>query len=87
MFFFTFIKSYLPFTYYLEKIEIQTENKFSQLVHGQNIVIIPEFTLCSGHTLYKVPVAYKTWGALNDNNDNVMVICHALSGSSDVQDW
>ncbi|EXX68876.1 homoserine O-acetyltransferase [Rhizophagus irregularis DAOM 197198w] len=70
-----------------EKIEIQTENKFSQLVHGQNIVIIPEFTLCSGHTLYKVPVAYKTWGALNDNKDNVMVICHALSGSSDVQDW
>ncbi|CAI2173409.1 18585_t:CDS:2 [Funneliformis geosporum] len=70
-----------------EKVEIQSENKFSQLVHGQNIVIIPEFTLQSGHTLHKVPVAYKTWGTVNENRDNVMIICHALSGSADVQDW
>ncbi|CAG8498691.1 10832_t:CDS:2 [Funneliformis mosseae] len=70
-----------------EKVEIQSENNFSQLVHGQNIVIIPEFTLQSGHTLHKVPVAYKTWGTVNENKDNVMIICHALSGSADVQDW
>lgn len=34
-----------------------------------------------------VPVAYKTWGHLNTAGDNVMVICHALSGSADVADW
>jgi homoserine O-acetyltransferase len=32
-------------------------------------------------------VAYKTWGKLNAAGDNVMVICHALTGSSDVEDW
>lgn len=37
--------------------------------------------------LHDVPVAYKTWGELNEARDNVMVICHALTGSSDVSDW
>ncbi|CAG8453844.1 9756_t:CDS:10, partial [Cetraspora pellucida] len=68
-------------------IDSQPENRFSSLVHGQRIVIVPEFTLESGYTLHRVPVAYKTWGKLNINRDNVMVICHALSGSADVQDW
>ncbi|CAG8470246.1 5709_t:CDS:2 [Diversispora eburnea] len=57
------------------------------MVNEQHIAIVPEFTLISGHTLHKVPVAYKTWGSLNHNKDNVMVICHALSGSADVADW
>ena len=48
---------------------------------------MPEYTLESGVTLYEVPVAYKTWGKLNNSRDNVMVICHALSGSADVADW
>ncbi|CAG8839374.1 32613_t:CDS:2, partial [Racocetra persica] len=68
-------------------VDIQPENRFSSLVHDQHIVIVPEFTLESGYTLHRVPVAYKTWGKLNANRDNVMVICHALSGSADVQDW
>lgn len=45
------------------------------------------FILESGVELNKVPVAYKTWGHLNPNRDNCLVICHALSGSSDVADW
>lgn len=32
-------------------------------------------------------MAYKTWGRLNSEGDNCMVICHALSGSSDIEDW
>lgn len=37
--------------------------------------------------LQKVPVAYTTRGRLSPNGDNVLVICHALSGSADVADW
>ncbi|KAI5856443.1 homoserine-O-transacetylase [Tricharina praecox] len=70
-----------------ETVTKQPENPFFSLIAGQRIAIIPEFTLESGESLSNVPVAYKTWGRLNDAGDNVMVICHALSGSADVADW
>jgi len=53
----------------------------------QEILVLPSFTLECGETLRDVPVAYKTWGRLNKQRDNVMVICHAFTGSSDVEDW
>ena len=53
----------------------------------QEILILPSFTLECGETLREVPVAYKTWGRLNEQKNNVMIICHAFTGSSDVEDW
>lgn len=61
-------------------------NPYSCLIQ-QEISVIPSFTLESGVTLTDVPVAYKTWGKLNAAADNCLVICHALTGSSDVEDW
>ena len=60
---------------------------YAALIHGQNIHIVDSFTLESGVVLHQVPVAYKTWGILNERRDNVMIICHAFTGSSDVEDW
>src|SRR5271170_6131955 len=70
----------------LEHVE-QTENPFAALVTDQSIVIVPEFERESGVVLRQVPVAYKTWGKLNVDRSNVLIICHALSGSADVEDW
>jgi homoserine O-acetyltransferase len=53
----------------------------------QDIHIIPSFELECGAVLKDAPVAYKTWGKLNDTKDNVMIICHAFTGSADVEDW
>lgn len=53
----------------------------------QETFIVPSFKLECGTVLKQVPVAYKTWGKLNEARDNVMVICHAFTGSADVEDW
>ncbi|KIO28384.1 hypothetical protein M407DRAFT_71854 [Tulasnella calospora MUT 4182] len=64
-----------------------THPKFAQLISNQSLRVVPSFTLESGDILREVPVAYKTWGALNATKDNVMIICHAFTGSADVEDW
>lgn len=67
--------------------EVHKINPFSKFVQGQRVVEIPELQLESGITINNFPIAYKTWGNLNEKGDNVLVICHALTGSSDVADW
>ncbi|KAI0114958.1 homoserine O-acetyltransferase [Daldinia grandis] len=64
-----------------------SHNFYSGLIQGQKFAVISEFTLDSGEILESCPIAYKTWGQLNDTADNVLVICHALTGSSDISDW
>jgi homoserine O-acetyltransferase len=41
-----------------------------------------DFSLESGETLPGLEIAYETWGQLSPEGDNVVVILHALSGSS-----
>jgi homoserine O-acetyltransferase len=65
----------------------QSQNYYSSLVPDQKTSIIPSFTLESGITLINVPIAYSTWGSLNETFDNVLIVCHALTGSSDALDW
>ncbi|KAL8732286.1 MAG: hypothetical protein Q9166_002858 [cf. Caloplaca sp. 2 TL-2023] len=71
----------------VERAEGQPENPFASLIPDQYIAIVPQYTLESGVVLHHVPVAYSTRGKLSPNGDNVLVICHALSGSADVSDW
>ncbi|EDO19110.1 hypothetical protein Kpol_2000p78 [Vanderwaltozyma polyspora DSM 70294] len=71
----------------LDISQINESNPLTKLVHNQRIVEVPELELESGITIRNFPIAYKTWGRLNENGDNCIVICHALTGSSDVSDW
>ena len=45
------------------------------------------FQLEGGEALTGVQVAYRTWGQLNAQGDNGVLICHALTGSADADDW
>ncbi|WP_242927293.1 homoserine O-acetyltransferase family protein [Pontibacter vulgaris] len=45
------------------------------------------FELESGATLPGFQLAYTTYGHLNPQRDNVVWVCHALTGNSDFTDW
>ncbi|NTU96975.1 MAG: homoserine O-acetyltransferase [Chlorobiaceae bacterium] len=40
-----------------------------------------------GGSLPSLQLAYRTWGTLNDRRDNVILVCHALTGSADADVW
>lgn len=45
------------------------------------------FRLESGVQLPQLRIAYNTYGTLNENGDNVVWVCHALTANSDVAGW
>jgi homoserine O-acetyltransferase len=45
------------------------------------------FVLESGARLPSVRVAYRTWGRLDEHGGNAVLVCHALTGSADVDRW
>ncbi len=46
-----------------------------------------DFRLDGGAVLPGLELAYRTWGTLNAQADNAVVVCHALTGSADADDW
>lgn len=63
------------------------ENRYTRMVHGQRIAVLPTFTLESGIELHNVPVAYKTWGNLSERKNNAIIVCHGLTESADIEEW
>ena len=46
-----------------------------------------DFALETGEILRDVEIAYRTWGSLENAADHAILICHALTGSADVEAW
>ncbi len=56
--------------------------------HGERRFLkIGDVPLESGEVLEDVVIAYQSWGELNSNKDNVILVNHALTGWSDVPGW
>ena len=45
------------------------------------------FRLESGAALDAVEIAYRTWGSIENADGRAILICHALTGSADVEAW
>lgn len=51
--------------------------------HNLNQSFITE----AGLELINPQIVYRSWGTLNSKKDNVVLICHALTGNADADDW
>jgi homoserine O-acetyltransferase len=48
---------------------------------------LPPLRLDCGTTLHPVRIAYETYGTLSPRRDNVVLVCHALSGDAHAAGW
>jgi homoserine O-acetyltransferase len=56
--------------------------------HGdRRFLKIGDVPLESGEVLEDVVIAYQSWGELNSNKDNAILVNHAMTGWSDVPGW
>lgn len=53
----------------------------------QTLLLPDPLILEGGEVLHGVRVAVRTWGSLNPSKDNAILVCHALTGTADVDDW
>jgi homoserine O-acetyltransferase len=55
--------------------------------HQQTHTFDEPFVTETGTTLPSPTVSYQTWGTLNKSRDNVALVCHALTGNAQADDW
>lgn len=53
----------------------------------RTLTLAEPFVLESGAVLPAIEVAYRTWGRLAPAGDNGVLVCHALTGTADVDAW
>lgn len=53
----------------------------------QRLVLDRPFALESGHSIPHLEIAYRSWGKLSPQGDNAIVVCHALTGNADADEW
>jgi homoserine O-acetyltransferase len=59
----------------------------AQISDDTETLAVSRFTLESGQGLSDVQIAYRTWGDIANAKDHAILICHALTGSADVDAW
>ena len=60
----------------------------SRIASDTQFLRVPEgIVLESGERLHEVDIAYRTWGDPANARDRAILICHALTGSADVEAW
>lgn len=53
----------------------------------QSFTFNTPFVTEGGSTIPEPTIAYQTWGQLNADRDNVVLVCHALTGNTEADEW
>ena len=59
----------------------------AQISDDTETLAVSGFALESGQRLSDLQIAYRTWGDTANAKDHAILICHALTGSADVDAW
>src|SRR5262245_27002857 len=62
--------------------ESRIASRSGGLVETQFLDLPRPLVLDSGRTLHPLRIAYETYGALSPARENVILVCHALSGDA-----
>jgi homoserine O-acetyltransferase len=63
------------------------DDEYGEMRADGHTHIFDAHRLENGSALQQVPVNYKTWGTLNPERDNALVVCHALTGNASLDSW
>ena len=72
--------------FFSEKSEMDDEYG-EMTADGNTYVHSTPFVLESEETIENAQVRYMTYGTLNEARDNVLVVCHALTGNASLHSW
>ncbi len=61
--------------------------RFNLSPQTKRLALGQPFVLESGKVLPSVEIAFRSWGKLNADADNAVIVCHALTGTADADDW
>lgn len=65
----------------------QMADEYGTMTSDGEKMVIETLHLDSGRILENAELCYMTWGELNEKRDNVIVVCHALTGNANLESW
>ena len=64
------------------------DDEYGEMTTEGHTYVHPEpFILENGAKLHNAQLRYMTYGTLNEARDNVLVVCHALTGNASLHSW
>jgi homoserine O-acetyltransferase len=63
------------------------EDEYGEMTSDGDTFVQRDFVLENNTILAEAKLRYKTYGTLNRKRDNVLVVCHALTGNASLHAW
>mmetsp|Transcript_17474 Transcript_17474/g.33126 ORF Transcript_17474/g.33126 Transcript_17474/m.33126 type:complete len:493 (+) Transcript_17474:408-1886(+) len=66
----------------------EMDDEYGEMTADGNTYVHPvPFVLENGDEIHNAQLRYMTYGTLNEKRDNVLVVCHALTGNASLHSW